>query len=161
MSSQLEQFLEKLDFPMFVVTAAAGDERSGCLVGFVTQCSIHPTRFLVCISDKNRTFDVVTRALAIGLHLVPRDATDLVSLFGSETGDEVDKFGRTSWSPGPRGVPLLDGCPSRLACEVVERMPAGDHMALLVEPVQAEAGPEPLFTLAMARQQAIQPGHPA
>ena len=165
MSDALELFLEKLDYSMFVVTAAVGDERSGCLVGFVTQCSIHPTRFLVCISDKNRTFDLATRTPAIGLHLVPRDATDLIELFGGETGDEIDKFARTPWSPGPRGVPLLDGCPSRLACEVIERIPVGDHLALLVEPIEAEggagAGPEPVFTMAMARRQAIEPGHPA
>lgn len=169
MSNVLEQFLEKLDYSMFFVTTAVGDERSGCLVGFVTQCSIHPTRFLVCISDKNRTFDLAKRASAIGLHLVPRDAADLIELFGGETGDLVDKFTRTPWSPGPHGVPLLDGCPSRLACEVVDRVPVGDHLALLVQPVQDEAGtgsgagagPEPVFTMAMARQLAIEPGHPA
>ncbi len=37
----------EIDYPMFIVTAAAGGRRAGCLVGFTTQCSIHPPRFLI------------------------------------------------------------------------------------------------------------------
>ena len=40
----------ELDYPMFVVTTAAGGAPAGCLVGFATQCSIDPPRFLVCLS---------------------------------------------------------------------------------------------------------------
>jgi len=45
-----------LDYPMFIVTAAAGGEREGCLVGFATQSSIDPPRFVVCLSKNNRTY---------------------------------------------------------------------------------------------------------
>jgi flavin reductase (DIM6/NTAB) family NADH-FMN oxidoreductase RutF len=34
-----------LEYPMFIVTARAGDERLGCLVGFATQTSIDLPRF--------------------------------------------------------------------------------------------------------------------
>ncbi len=34
-----ESLVGSMDYPMFVVTVNAGGERSGCLVGFVTQCS--------------------------------------------------------------------------------------------------------------------------
>ena len=36
-----------LEYPMFIVTARAGDEPLGCLVGFATQMSIDPPRFLI------------------------------------------------------------------------------------------------------------------
>ena len=45
----------ELDFSMLVVTAFDGRERAGCLVGFSTQCSIDPPRYLVCISTANHT----------------------------------------------------------------------------------------------------------
>jgi len=40
----VEQFTASDDYPMYIVTAVAADsgERSGCLVGFTTQCSINP-----------------------------------------------------------------------------------------------------------------------
>ena len=47
-----------LDYPMFIVTACADGERAGCLIGFATQASIDPSRFLVCLSHNNRTYEV-------------------------------------------------------------------------------------------------------
>ena len=43
----LDPFVGALDYPMYVVTAAgAGAEWDGCLVGFATQCSIDPARWV-------------------------------------------------------------------------------------------------------------------
>ena len=112
---KFQKLVAQLDYPMFIATVATGEERAGCLIGFATQCSIHPPRFLAGISDKNHTHRVAQRAVAMGIHLVPEEATELAELFGGETGDEVDKFERCSWRPGPEGVPLLDDCPNRFA----------------------------------------------
>ena len=42
----VDQVLSEVDYPVFVVTTVDRDsgERAGCLVGFVTQCSIDPAR---------------------------------------------------------------------------------------------------------------------
>src|SRR3954462_8022729 len=96
-----QRLVAQLDYPMFIATVAAGGERSGCLVGFATQVSIRPGRFLVCLSEKNHTFRVAQRATHVGVHFVPAEREDLAELFGGETGDEVDKFARTSWHEGP------------------------------------------------------------
>ena len=57
-----QRLVAQLDYPMFIATVAAGGERAGCLIGFATQCSIHPPRFLAGISDKNRTYRVAQGA---------------------------------------------------------------------------------------------------
>ena len=132
-----EGLVGELDYPMFIVTAAAGGERSGCLVGFATQTSIDPPRFLVCLSVKNRTYRVARRADVLGVHLVPAEATELAELFGGETGDEVDKFARAPWRDGPEGVPILADCPSWFVGRVLDRVDAGDHVGFLLEPVAA------------------------
>ncbi len=157
----MDRFLEKLDFPMFIVTAAALGENSGCLVGFLTQCSIKPARFLICISEQNHTYRIARAAPVLAAHLVPKEASELVRLFGSETGDEIDKFEHCRWSPGLMGVPLLERCPSRMICKVLQQRKVGDHVAFLVEPVEAEAGGEAVFTLIMSKEYGIEPGHPA
>ena len=145
---------------MFIATVASDGERAGCLIGFATQCSIHPPRFLAGISDKNRTFRVARGAAAMAIHLVPEDATELAELFGGETGDEVDKFKRCAWRPGPDGVPLLDECPNRFVGRVLWRHEAGDHDAFLLEPVAAEKGTaEDEFTFHRAKR--IEAGHEA
>jgi flavin reductase (DIM6/NTAB) family NADH-FMN oxidoreductase RutF len=149
-----------LDYPMFIVTTAADGERAGCLVGFATQCSIDPPRFLVCISEKNRTFRLAARAAALAVHFVPEDAADLVDLFGARTGDEVDKFALCEWRPGPCEMPLLERCRSRFVGRVLDRIDAGDHVAFLLEPVAAERG-HPVTPFPFHRARRMEPGHEA
>ena len=157
-----ESIAGRIDYPIYVVTALAGDERDGCLVGFTTQCSIHPPRFLVCMSDKNRTTRLLDGgpADAMVVHLVPEEAGHIVELFGGETGDDTDKFSRCEWSPGPEGIPVLADCPSWFAGRIVERLPLGDHIGHVLEPFAGEdASGGDWFPF--SRAQEIEPGHEA
>ncbi len=156
----VHELVGELDYPMFIVTVAAEGEVAGCLVGFATQCSIDPPRFLVCLSDKNRTFRVARDASVMVVHLVPHDAHELAELFGEQTGDEVDKFERCSWSPGPAGTPVLDECGNWFAGRILDRMEGGDHRVFLLEPFEAGSAPgEGGFEFHRARR--MQPGHEA
>jgi flavin reductase (DIM6/NTAB) family NADH-FMN oxidoreductase RutF len=156
--SEVHELVSELDYPMYVVTATNGEERAGCLVGFTTQCSINPPRFLVCLSDKNKTFRVARGADVLVVHLVPEDGEAIAELFGSQTGDEIDKFARCAWHPGPGGTPVLDDCPNWFAGRILERMPVGDHVAHLLEPIAAHSDPsERPFTFHRAKR--IKPGH--
>jgi flavin reductase (DIM6/NTAB) family NADH-FMN oxidoreductase RutF len=145
---------------MFIATVTAGGERSGCLIGFATQCSIDPPRFLAGISDKNHTFRVARDAESMAIHLVPENATELAELFGGETGDEIDKFERCDWHEGPGGVPLLGDCPNRFVGRIAERVDFGDHMGMVLEPFYAEVQ-EDLGQLTFHRAKRIEPGHEA
>jgi flavin reductase (DIM6/NTAB) family NADH-FMN oxidoreductase RutF len=157
------KLMAELDYPMFVVTASADGERSGCLVGFTTQTSIHPARFLACISEKNHTYGVAMRSSLLAVHLLSRAEREreLAELFGSETGDVVDKFARLSWDPGVGGVPLLDDLPNRFVGRVLERVVLGDHTGFLLEPLEAEKGEELEGGLGFQDVKDLEPGHEA
>lgn len=163
--SAFDQFVHRGDAPMLIATVAVGEaphvERSGCLVGFATQCSIEPRRFLVCLSVANHTTALAARAELVGVHAVPADRFDLAQRFGGETGDDVgiDKFAGVSWSEGPQGVPVLDDCPDRFVGRVLDRTPLGDHVGYLLEPVQAQVGPSDRY-LRLDAAEEITPGHP-
>jgi flavin reductase (DIM6/NTAB) family NADH-FMN oxidoreductase RutF len=115
-----------------VVTATVGDEVSGCLAGFVTQSSLSPVRFLVCVSKVNHTFRVAERADALGLHALGADQHDLAALFGEATGDTTDKFSQIEWSRGRTGVPVLAECAAWVEGPILKRLSAGDHEALMI-----------------------------
>jgi flavin reductase (DIM6/NTAB) family NADH-FMN oxidoreductase RutF len=145
---------------MFIVTAAHGGERAGCLVGFASQASIDPPRFLVGLSRANRTFRVARRADVLAVHFLAAEQEDLAELFGGRTGDDVDKFARCRWHPGPADVPLLDDCANRFAGRVLERLDFGDHVGFLLEPLDSHVGgSQEEFTFHRARR--IEPGHEA
>jgi flavin reductase (DIM6/NTAB) family NADH-FMN oxidoreductase RutF len=155
--SAFEDLVGDLEYPMFIVTAPGP---LGCLVGFTTQASIDPARFIVCLSHKNRTFREGGDAKAFGVHAVPADADDLAQLFGGQTTDHTDKFAKTQWREGPEGVPILERCENWFVGRVLHRVDAGDHDAFLLEPIAAHAGAgQDEFTFHRARR--IDPGHEA
>ena len=150
----------RLDHAMFIVTTVGGGgERSGCLIGFATQTSIGPPRFLACISDKNHTYRVAREASHLAVHLVPEDRMDVAEVFGGETGDQEDKFAEVGWHEGPEGLPLLDACPTWFAGHILERLPLGDHVGHLLEPFAGHDAGEP--PLGFRRAMRIEPGHEA
>lgn len=147
-----------LDYPLFIVTTAADDIRAGCLVGFASQASIHPPRFLVGLSVKNHTFRVASRAEVLVVHLVPDETRELAELFGGETGDDTDKFARCQWTPGPGGAPILTALENWFAGRIMKRFDFGDHCGFLLEPVQERAASSE-ETLSFHDAQNIEPGH--
>ena len=150
-----------LDYPMLIVTAAHAGDHDGCLVGFATQASIDPPRFLVCLSDKNHTTRIALKAGHLGVHAVPAEREDLAELFGGVTADEdPGKLDRVAWHEGPHGVPLLDDCPNRFVGRVEWRKDAGDHVAHLLHPVAAEKSAD-YHEFTFHRAKRIQPGHEA
>jgi flavin reductase (DIM6/NTAB) family NADH-FMN oxidoreductase RutF len=159
-SATFDALAGDLEYPMFIVTTRVGGEPLGCLIGFATQLSIDPSRFLIGLSHTNRTYRHGRDAPVFGVHCVPAGAEGLAELFGGQTGDEVDKFARAAWHEGPEGVPILDDCGNWFVGRVVWRADAGDHDAYLLEPVAAhhETG-EGEFTFHRAKR--IESGHPA
>lgn len=149
----------RLDYPMFVVTACDGTERSGCLAGFVTQCSIVPARFVVCISKENHTCGVAARATALGLHLLGEDQIDVASLFGELTGDRTDKFDRVAWHEDPSGAPVLEACAAWVCGNVLDRRDFGDHVGHLLQPSGGGGGGKGGL-LRYGRARHLHPGHP-
>ena len=156
------ELVGRLDYPMLVVTSPGerGSGPGGCLVGFATQCSIKPPRFLVCISKTNHTFALAVAAPWLGVHFLGAEQRELAERFGALTGDEVDKLAGLDWSPGPGGAPLIAALPHRFAGEVLERWDAGDHMAFVVAPQEATSAGDwrPLMFQAVRD---VHPGHPA
>jgi flavin reductase (DIM6/NTAB) family NADH-FMN oxidoreductase RutF len=150
----------KLDYPMFIVTTRSGEEVAGCLIGFATQCSIDPPRFLICLSDKNRTTRLARQAEAVAVHFVHASAEDLAHLFGGRTGDDFDKFAHCKWHQCPRGLPILDECDNWFAATILARHALGDHVAFLLDPIEVHTGTSfDEFTFHRARR--IDPGHEA
>jgi flavin reductase (DIM6/NTAB) family NADH-FMN oxidoreductase RutF len=156
----LGAYTERIDFPYYVITVRTADgEMSGCLAGFVTQCSIDPPNFLVCIAKVNHTFLVAERSEAMGLHLLGDDQEELARIFGEETGDLVDKFAQCDWRLGPTGAPLLVESAVSMEGHILSRFSVGDHEAYLVCVERGVSGNhDGLLTYRDAPN--FRPGHP-
>jgi flavin reductase (DIM6/NTAB) family NADH-FMN oxidoreductase RutF len=150
-----------LDPPMLIVTAASGSRRGGCLVGFSTQCSIDPTRFLVCLSKRNATYRIAQDAPVLAVHVLTTADRAVSELFGEQTGDDTDKLQHVDWQPGPHGVPVLDAGAGCYIGTVLDRSDVGDHVAFLVEPVEVRLRGWSAPQLGFQAVKDMEPGHEA
>ena len=151
-----------LDYPMFVVTTRAGDELAGCLVGFTSQVSINPARFLVGLSKRNHTYRVASRgATHLAVHLIDRRHRDLARLFGSETGDRIDKFSRCAWREGPEGLPVLTDAAAWFTGRILGRSDLGDHVGHLTQPQGGQVCPRARDWVSFSDVRDLEPGHQA
>jgi flavin reductase (DIM6/NTAB) family NADH-FMN oxidoreductase RutF len=156
--ASFSELVAQLDYSMLIVTVAARGRRAGCLIGFATQVSIRPPRFLACLSVKNFTYRVARDADLLVVHFVTEADGELAELFGGETGDKIDKFERCQWRPGPEGTPVLCQLKNWFAGRILERIEFGDHCGFLLEPIEGEAG-RGESTLTFHRAKRIEPGH--
>ena len=150
-----------LDYPMFIVTTAVGRHPAGCLVGFASQTSIDPARFLVGLSRRNHTFTVAQNADHLAVHLLLREDLPLAELFGGTTGDSTDKFARCAWHDGPAGMPILDAAPAWFVGRIVGRFDLGDHAGHLLKPVTGNAPDELGELMKYSDVRDMKPGHEA
>jgi flavin reductase (DIM6/NTAB) family NADH-FMN oxidoreductase RutF len=160
-SDAFERLVGQLNYPMFIVTTAVEGRRAGCLVGFASQFSIDPPRFMVGVSKNNHTHRIARDAAHLAVHVVSRGHRELAQLFGSQTGDEIDKFARCRWHAGPENMPILDDAVAWFVGEVLTRVDAGDHVGHLLQPIAGEA-PDPLGpVITMSDVADLDPGHDA
>ena len=157
-----DRLASRFQYGMLVVTTVADGERGGCLVGFHSQCSIEPVQYAVWLSKANQTFRVASRADVFALHFLDQRDRSTAVLFGTETGDDTDKFERCPWHPGHSGVPLLDRCRQRLVgVRVNSHDDGGDHVCFVLDPIATEISDNDLDPLMNADVADLEPGHDA
>ena len=94
------------------------------------------------------------------MHLVPRRHSALTRLFGSETGDQTDKFARCAGGRDRTGFRFWMTRRGGSSAST-DRFDVGDHVGFLLEPVAGHAPDkfEQLVTFTDVRD--LEPGHEA
>jgi flavin reductase (DIM6/NTAB) family NADH-FMN oxidoreductase RutF len=133
-ASAFDRIAAGVDPPMVVVTARVGDAMDGCLVGFSTQCSIDPQRYLVCLSKANATYDIASDASSLVVHLLPDNAIGiwLARIFGEITAHAADKLSMCAWGPGVDGAPVIASC-DWFAGPIASKVDLGDHVGFVLD----------------------------
>lgn len=156
-----EKLVALLNYPIYVVTTQADGVTAGCLVGFASQTSIHPPRFLVGLSRKNHTFRVAARATHLAVHVFDHEHLGTVELFGTETGDMINKFDRCPWHRGPERLPILDDAAAWFAGKILDRFSLGDHVGHLLEPIGGSPPDKLEQWVSFSDVRDLPPGHEA
>jgi flavin reductase (DIM6/NTAB) family NADH-FMN oxidoreductase RutF len=117
-----------------VVTAAGPDAPAGFTLTSLTSISIRPPMVSFAVARGGSSRPAVSRSRRVAIHLLADDQERLARTFATPG---IDRFADVRWSPGPDGEPLLADCAAYLSCEVVQHIPAGDHVLVVARVVTA------------------------
>ncbi|HTW02897.1 MAG TPA: flavin reductase [Streptosporangiaceae bacterium] len=141
MSDSFAEIVASTDPALIIVTAAAGGERAGCLVEFHSQSSMAPPRYCVWLSKANYTYRVALHTTHLAIHFLTSADLPLAELFGTQTGDEVDKFAGLSVGSGAGRTPVIERCRNRMVVRRTALLDeGGDHVCMVTEPVDVSSG---------------------
>ncbi|GII87445.1 flavin-dependent reductase [Sphaerisporangium siamense] len=121
-----------------VVTARTGGVPVGLTATSFSSVSLNPPLVSFYVDQSSTTWPSLRQAESFAVNVLASDQAELASRFARRG---VDRFAApTSWRPGPRGVPLLDGVSAYLVCEPHSTAEIGDHVLVVGLVTRTEIG---------------------
>jgi flavin reductase (DIM6/NTAB) family NADH-FMN oxidoreductase RutF len=143
-SAGFRQALAQYATGVTVITTLARDGTpAGMTVNSFTSVSLDPPLVLWSVSRQAASFDAFRQCSRYLVHVLGADQLPLAQRFATRG---ADKFGTTPWTPGPHGLPLIEGSVAWFDCASRSQYDEGDHVILVgrVESFGA-AGGNPLI----------------
>lgn len=154
-----ESLLASVDPAMIVVTTTADGTRAGCLVGFHAQSSISAQHYSVWLSKANHTYRVGLRATHFAVHFLTSSDLALAEHFGTQSGEDVDKFADLHLVADDTGVPLIGECANRIVLERIAVLDdGGDHVCVTTRVHSTHSGGD-FAPLRLSDVVHLDPGH--
>jgi flavin reductase (DIM6/NTAB) family NADH-FMN oxidoreductase RutF len=116
------------------VITAGTDAPTGFCATSLTSVSLVPPVLLFAIRLGSSSWEVISTAPHVMVHLLAHDQQDLARRFGRPGEARFDP--ETRWHRGPFGLPTLDGVLAWLALAPTHRLTIGDHALILGHVVQ-------------------------
>lgn len=119
--------------PVSVVTTHAAGKPAGTTVSAFVSLSMEPPMLLVSLQRGSYLLSLLSVGSTIGVNVLGSDQADLATQF---TGRHDRRFDGVDWVLLD-GAPALDGAHAWVALRVARLVPAGDHVLVLGDVVNA------------------------
>ena len=140
-----------MSYGLYVVSAEADGQKSGCVINTAVQVTSQPIRMTVAVHKDNVTAGVIKAAGAFTVTAIDQTADmPYIGNFGFRTSANYDKFEKYETAVSEVGSPY---CPEHAcavyAAKLIDTVDVGTHYLFVGEVVQAEKlSAEPPLTYA-------------
>ncbi len=124
----------RLTYGLFVLTAAEGEKKNGCIINTAIQQTSEPNRISITVNKQNYTEGMIARTGKFNLSFLDESAPfSVFQHFGFQSGKTTDKFAPTEGivakaKEAANGIPYLANCTNAyLSCEVEQTIDLGSH----------------------------------
>lgn len=126
----------RVDMPVYSISAQKGDEANMNIITYVTPVSMHPKRILCCIYKGTKTLELVEKNPDFVLQLLHTEHHGLVRILGKQSGFHTDKLRLlrkrellTAW----QGFTVLKDALAWMHLRAVNRFDGGDHIGFICD----------------------------
>jgi flavin reductase (DIM6/NTAB) family NADH-FMN oxidoreductase RutF len=123
-----KQTLRLLNYGLYVMTAADGDDVAAGSINWLSQASFEPPLVMAAIKKDSRLHTLVERSGMFAVNLLAAGQKDAASAFFRPTNLKDGKLNGYAFEPGKEtGAPLLLDLPAWFEARVTDRVKRGDH----------------------------------
>jgi len=125
--NEIGPLFRRLSAGVYVVGAAHREQRDAFTAAWIMQVSFDPLLLAVSVNPHNATYELLRASRAFTVSVLKAGQLELARRFGTQSGRDHDKLAGVLWHAGRSGAPVLDEALAFFDCELVDRVPAGDH----------------------------------
>lgn len=130
--------LRAINYGLFVLTAADGDEFGAAGINWVSQASFEPPLVMVGCKADSDTHAIIKRTGTFAISVLGEDQLDIGKSFFRPTVVEGDTLNGHKFARGPQtGAPYLLELPFWFEARVTDTIERGDHTIFVGEVVGA------------------------
>jgi flavin reductase (DIM6/NTAB) family NADH-FMN oxidoreductase RutF len=131
--SEFSDVLAKIPYGVSVVTMGRGGTKveNGLTVSWMSQVSFDPPMLMVAVDKLHYSVDILRSTKNFCVNLLGEDQVTLAGRFAKQATSADDKLADVPQRPADSGAAILTQAVAYFDCEVVDLVPAGDHLLVL------------------------------
>ncbi|MHC1706342.1 MAG: rubredoxin [Bacteroidales bacterium] len=128
-----------LSYGIYVVGAAHDGKMYGYIANTAFQVTAEPPQIAISCHKNNRSHDAIQKSGSFSLSVLHADASkELITSFGYQSDEHVDKFARFTHLLGSTGSPvLIEDSIAYFECRITKEVDLGSHHLFIGEVVTA------------------------
>lgn len=158
-ATKIDESLEKLPYPVTVVTVGRGKAENALTISWISQVSFDPPHLALAIDRVHYSEELLRGTGTFVVNLLRDDQRKLAGHFAREAMAGDDKLAAVETREAAGGAAILADALAWYDCEVVSIQPVGDHFLVIGRVVDAGTGPDgqPLTTSSGLRYRKSRP----
>jgi 3-hydroxy-9,10-secoandrosta-1,3,5(10)-triene-9,17-dione monooxygenase reductase component len=114
-----------------ILSAQLNDELIGMTCQSFFSVSLEPPLVAFCIGNSSSTYPRLRSADGLVVNFLAKSQSEISSSFARSGSD---KWAGIDWTASARsGHPVIDGALASLDCEIIQEVPAGDHVIAIAK----------------------------
>jgi flavin reductase (DIM6/NTAB) family NADH-FMN oxidoreductase RutF/rubredoxin len=130
----------RITYGLYIVSSKNGSKLNGYISNTVFQVSAEPAQFAIACSKNNFTAGMIDQSKVFAISVLKKEVkTEIIGIFGYQTGQDIDKFAHAKYKVGKTGAPIVtEDTIAWFECEVVQTINAGSHIIFIGKVVDGD-----------------------